>query len=555
LGLLLGAVALITVVLCVTAPRPAQAYIGQSLVEAGTGALTTGAEKVVQAGKFVPETVVEAGAAGGAAAATEAEGVFAGAGVLPAVITATGGFTAGWEVGTEICEVSGIEGCIHIFGNSASEDPSKTFEASGGFKGRYEWKEIAFVHGLPGGTALPAGYVFFFGTTGSPPWFTGLVSKDGQVCNFPMWPDPPNSDIIGNYGNTLCTSAATGKTIEIAQQWVYRYAMHGLNMGWNATDSPSIPNLSTSSFSGNKKFGEASWLPAQLHASPAGEKVGQKLAHELSPKTVPDPYATTGEVPNCGGLTYAQCAALLEGQGLEPVKNTLGWQTADLGTPADLVTQLAPATGSVVAVKSKVTVTVNPDEAGMPVLVPAPEAHETYDHYVARLPAALVPQRETVPEAQLVPDAGPDAVLDVTPEPETRADPDAETDLEVRTNPSDAPPIGGAGGGGTCSAGIGAVDWSPLNQPLGNRFPFGVFGFFAGWIADWEEGEGHAPEWSVTILPAGVFGRSSDMDINVDLAFMAPVVTVCRTVFLFAAFVGLLWFLGTAAAKLQGDNS
>lgn len=555
----LGAAVLIASLQGIAAPSSAQAFLGESLVVDGVGALTSGAEKVVKAPGFIGESIVKAGQAAGSEGASAAQSTWARAGMLPEIGVALGGFTAGWEIGTEICNASGIEGCFHLFGNGTAEDVRTVHETTaGGYPiGHWGWQSAGFVPGMP------AGYVWFFGNGGSPPWFAVLGSRNATAAahggNCQGAADPPGSSVVVFKESIVWwCSGSGGEHVGGDSYYAYRYPMQGLSAGTNLTDNPAIPNLQVGGkpFAGNSGFAKAAQLPSVLKSTADGERLGQHIAHEISPETVPDPtaYHANGTVPNCGGLTYAQCTAKLEFEGLEAIKNTLGWQTAALGTAADRVVSTSPAAGASVSTHTKVTVTVNPALALMPVLVPEPEPHETYDHYVARLPAPLSPHRQTVPEAQIVPDAGPDAVLEVTPEPDTRADPQGETDLNIRTNPNDAPPIGGAGGGGTCTAGIGAVDWSPLNKPLGNKFPFGVFGFFVGWVQEWEAGEGTPPNWTLTLVPSGVFG-SDGIDVHVNFAFLAPIVSICRVVFLFAAFVGLLWFLGTAAAKLQGDAS
>lgn len=542
----LGAAALAWCLLAnVAAPRPAQAFVGQDLVVDGAGKLTAAAETLLKQGKTIPEIVAEAKAAGevgggltgGAAGASGAASVFEAGAVVP-VLGSVLAFGAGVGIGSEICHVLGIDGCW-FYDNDGAEVVPK-----GG-----QWVSVGAP--APNASALagtPPAFAWYWAPTG---FAAGeIFAWNGYGGYVVGGLEPPGSESGFN---------ATTETFEGGKHRgnLYRYSLgQGRSLTYSATDDGGVPNFAYSPPADwSERMADALTAPGSVGADPTlAPKVGQALAHRLD-GSVPDPLATEGLVPNCGGLTYAQCAAKLEGEGLVPVKNTLGWEAAVLAVGPDVVTQLAPAAGTKQVVGTSVVVTVNPAEAGMPVLVPEPEAHETYDHYVSRVPAALVPHRQTVPEAQIVPDAGPDAVLEVTPEPETRADPQGETDLNVRTNPHDAPPIGGAGGGGgTCNAGIGAIDWTPLNKPLGNKFPFGVFGFFVGWIQEWEAGEGTPPNWSFTLVPSGVFG-SDGMEVHVDLAFLGPMVSVCRVVFLFAAFVGLLWFLGTAAAKLQGDSS
>lgn len=259
-------------------------------------------------------------------------------------------------------------------------------------------------------------------------------------------------------------------------------------------------------------------------------------------------------VPDCAGLLYAACAERIENAGLKAEHQVLGWQEADPQAQPLQVEELHPARATEVEKGTAVKVVTNPDVSGMPIVIPQPGTNETYDEYAARLNPALVPNKVILSDANEDPYKGPNAVSRTNPAAGTRVNPAASTNVDVQVNPSDAPePIGG-GSPGACNAAVPSIDWTPLNQPLGQKFPFGVFGFFTGWLSSWETGSG-PPEWSVTFLPAGVFGSPHGLIAHINLGFMAPIVSVVRVVFLFAAFVGLLWFLATAAAKLQGDSS
>lgn len=532
----LGAAAFLFAVRLVAAPSPAQAFIGESLVIDAAGALTGPAETVLESPTFLTENVGEAAALGGSGEASGAAAVFEAAGVLPALGSVLA-FGAGVGVGSEICHVLGIEGCW-FFGATAEPPPVAQLH--------WFWIE----HFVFAGQSFDYTWVSGKGVSG--PYFVDGVNGVPEGCTGNQPPAGWSRRALGAQRSITCP---VGGSVVAGETLYSRDAMADRQLAYHATDDPSIPDYEP----GGKPYEASSEWPQKLaaaikgHDGDAAARVGQFLASRISGSGVADPYAMEGAVPNCGGLTYAQCGALLEAEGLEPVRNTLGWQAADLGTAADLVVRTEPAAGRSVPLKSSVTVTVNPPAAGMPVVVPSWESHETYSHYAARLPSALVPHRREVGEANEDLEAGPEAVLGTSPQPGSRADPSAETDLDVRTNPITAPAPGS--GAGTCSAGVSAIDWSPLNQPLGSRFPFGVFGFFGGWISSWEAGSPSVPDWNLTILPAGVFGSQQGLHVHVDLAFMAPVVSVVRVVFLFAAFVGLLWFLATAAASLQGDSS
>ncbi|HEY0392085.1 MAG TPA: hypothetical protein VGC63_10270 [Solirubrobacterales bacterium] len=265
---------------------------------------------------------------------------------------------------------------------------------------------------------------------------------------------------------------------------------------------------------------------------------------------IKDPLAHYVKVPSCTS-TWSSCKTAIEELELVPERHSLDWKTAVIEKGAGAVLTLSPSTGAEVKVASKVVVETNPDSEGMPAVVPEPEAHETYAHYIARLSPALDPTREIVSDANEDASAGPDAVLQVTPEPGTRADPASTTAVEVQTNPHDAPPVPVESGG--CDASVGSIDFSPLNRGLGNRFPFGLFTWAASWLSEWPDGE-EAPSWTLPIVPGGVFGGEG---VHLHLAFgwLEPYIEPIRIVMLLATFVGIIWFLATAALKLQGDTS
>ena len=56
------------------------------------------------------------------------------------------------------------------------------------------------------------------------------------------------------------------------------------------------------------------------------------------------------------------------------------------------------------------------------------------------------------------------------------------------------------------------------------------------------------------MIPEGSFG-SDGVPLTISLAFLEDWAEPIRLVFLFASFVGLLWFMGTAFLKLNGDAS
>jgi hypothetical protein len=250
------------------------------------------------------------------------------------------------------------------------------------------------------------------------------------------------------------------------------------------------------------------------------------------------------DVPKPGPTElYPEYDKQLEELGLTPNPEELPLKEVQKEKRSKVVIFTKPTWGRAVEPKSTVTVQYNP------AIVPAPNTGELYKAYDKRLEElGLVPENAVLSETAIDTELGPEAVTATEPAVETTVY--NGSTVKVRYNPSTAPPPITSS---TCSTTIGAVDWSPLNQPLGSKFPFGVFGFFVGWIGEWTASS-EAPSWDFTIIPSGLFG-SKGLTIHVDLASMVTVAEVIRVAFLFASFVGLLWFLGTAAMKLQGDSS
>ncbi|MEX2105926.1 MAG: PASTA domain-containing protein [Solirubrobacterales bacterium] len=188
------------------------------------------------------------------------------------------------------------------------------------------------------------------------------------------------------------------------------------------------------------------------------------------------------------------------------------------------------------------------------VRVPKPGAHESYQAYGVRLEKLeLDPEPVVLGESAIDPARGPEEVVSTSPKANTQVEP--ESTVRVRYNPASAPEPGSGFGtsGPGCEATVGSVNLGPLNQPVSDHFPFGVVAFFVGWIGEWT-GEYPPPQFDLTMVPEGTFG-SDGLVIHVDLSKVEALVEPARIAFIFLSFVGLLWFLGTAAMKLQGDSS
>lgn len=138
------------------------------------------------------------------------------------------------------------------------------------------------------------------------------------------------------------------------------------------------------------------------------------------------------------------------------------------------------------------------------------------------------------------PDAGPDAVARVSPDPtpETSTDvadyvPPGST-VTAYVNPPTAPPIG-AGGGCTPWASP-AIDLSPLaDLELGDLFPFGIPGWVLGALAVFDVAP-VTPEWDFHFPFAG-----EGDNWHVSLEMFDPYMGSIRGVLLFAALVSMGW--------------
>ena len=533
------------------AASTAQAFVGEGLVvKPGSPSTLTGpAETILTKPTFLPGTVAEAGAYGGAA---ESTGALAGAsGLLGAGATALGAFGLGVGIGTLICHAVGIEGCL--FSSADSADPavetgSWVFKLPGQAVGDSPTGPGLSWYAYIGGSiaSLEPGY------NGAPTsggcGETAIAGIDGFVSESEPFYTCKDSEAVKHY---------------VPKARFYRYGMtnrslsHVTDSQAETLESEGLVNSRVEPEDGSTE-GVAAALAGQ--EGNAAARLGEKIASEIEGSEVENPYANL-TVPSCEGLSAAACLELLEELGLTPSVAYLGWGSAvipdvnleepilSLEAQAEKVQSLSPTAGTKVVEGTKVTVTANPDLEGMPLIVPEdPAPGESAESYREKRLVPMAPgwtvKEEVLGEATLDTDYNPNAVVRPVPESGTRLDPETTPKTTVQVNPSTAPP--GGGGGGSCAGSYGAIDWAPLNIDVGNKFPFGVIAFFSGWIAEWETGES-SPEFDVTIV--------NDLTIHVALGWLSGTVTYVRLAMVFATFIGFLWFLATAGMKLQGDAS
>jgi hypothetical protein len=511
-------------------PARAEAYIGESLVE-NAGKLTSAAEKVVKSPGYIPELITKARNYGGEAAASNAARVFQVGKVIPAIGVGWLGYEAGEGIGKEICNMFGLGWCM-----SQTQEVANPAPLSSG-----SW---TFVEGplcASNQTAVGYAYKWSAGTCSQP--FFGVA---GNVTNCGI--ADPGGGIFVETGQQQCGGPWHLQYYGVG--FLYRHGTAGRSYGWSGSDT-ALPNYAYTQPNGWEGTMDDA-LGAANNAE--SDRVGQAIAHEIAPNTVANPYALDATVPNCDGMIWATCEVLIEEAGLQPQRSDLGWEGAHVEKPAGMVVETSPAGGMVVEKGGSVTVVTNPDEAGMPILIPQPQPGETYNDYIARLNPQLQPEKVTLTDASMDPDAGPNTVVTTAPAPGSRLPPNTNTPVNVRVNPPTAP-IPAGPGGGDCDTNIGAIDFSPLmGLDFGNRFPFGVFVFLWELLSEYEVGGG-APKWSLNLLPEGSFGSENGIILNIDFGFLSPYIEPFRVVMLLLTFFGMLWFLATAAMKIQGDNS
>jgi len=263
----------------------------------------------------------------------------------------------------------------------------------------------------------------------------------------------------------------------------------------------------------------------------------------------PDPTVVTVTVPNCTSSdTYATCSAAIAGAGLTSHKVTLSSAQADLTKPAGAVVSTNPAGGSHVATDTDVAVTVNPDT--LPLVIPAPNANETYDAYVARLQAlGLVGDVQLLTDATLDPTKAEKVVIRISPESGTRVSPG--TTVKVYANPEN----GSAGGDGNpfgwTAPAVPALDLSPLSQsiPCGS-FPFGVFCWIHDALGGWV-GSSSCPQPQ---FPTGD-DNIGDGHFTADMCIAEPALSILRPLILIVTAIGLAWLFAATAMGLGAATS
>lgn len=288
-----------------------------------------------------------------------------------------------------------------------------------------------------------------------------------------------------------------------------------------------------------------------LTAPPLGDAADAAVQQDVGAALAAHPEVATyvdgvydglsATVPDCDGLSVADCEAALDAAGFATYHVVvLDDEGAVLSKPAGAIVATKPATGTDADTSTDVEIDVNPDP--LPVVIPAPAAHETYADYLARVQAlGLVGRVVTLTDATSDPHYGPNEVVTVSPAPGTRVQLADAPEVVIRANPETAPEASTpeTGAGGVPLPTVPAIDLDPLKVPAGSKFPFGVPGWVAGALGGFG-GDGHCPQWNFPVV-------FTDQELPIDLCVAQPVVDAVRPVLLLASIVVLGWMFMAAA--------
>jgi hypothetical protein len=512
--------------LLAAAPSRAEAFTGESTVlNAGKTDLTAPAKSILTNPTFLTTNVEEAAAFGGVAEESAAAGVFQSAGILPALGSVVA-FGVGTVIGSEICEVIGIEGCWYH--GSEGADPAP------GSGGHWVFSPAGGIGGVPA-------FTWYWAQEGKTVYIEGSWTR-AKCKQTPPGGVTSYQEIAGSFN--ICE----GTEYKPGREYALRSSMENRTLEYHATDDPEVENYS---YTAPSNWSEKLATQLKNHEGDASGRVGQKIASELEGSEVKNPYATYVTVPSCSGEAWIECKADLEELELVPERDTLTWEDAHLDLAPDEVFELQPEPETELEVGTKVTVTTNPDEDGMPVVVLAPEPNESYDEYIKRLATQLNPERVDVGEGSIDPHKDPGSVLRTSPGSGTRLDPETEHGLEVQTNPDTSPDA--VDPGAWSAPTIPSIDLSPLSGvEVGcNDFPFGVFCWIGAGLTSWGS-EGECPSFGV---PFKSEIREAEATQEFDTCGFEPAMEIVRPMIVILSFFGIAWLLSSSAMGLGGGSA
>jgi hypothetical protein len=545
---LLGVVVLAFVCVGLATSSSARAYVGESAVETKPGGgvgdeLTGPAKSILENPTFLPETVNDAVSSVGADEGGAVAGTFEGAGFMP-LLGSVLAFGTGAGIGSLIChEFLSLEGCWGYSQTTANPSP--------GVSGSWRFTQELLTDSEPF-TPVPAftwvwsaGENAIWSGWGGADKSCGLTPPGGGALHARLF----STDCKGNHveagamvRSPLANTKLQGLTKAEAAATGYS-TFGGTKYCPTATPTTCLTKP------------PANWperVARGLHSGEAGiegktrGKIGESIAAAIEPK-IHYPYKTYITIPSCDELKWGACSGLLTEKGLSPSREQVNWEKADLTKPADMELELKPGKGSEVVKGSKVIVVTNPEESGMPVLIPEPEPGETYEHYVKRLATQLEPHRVNVGEAELNPAFGPNAVLRVQPEPHTRVNPEGKQEVEVQTNPPTAPV---PPGGGWTPPGIAPISMAPLSglSPCG-VFPFGLFCWVGGALAQFNT-TAKCPSAGV---PVKGFGESTSFQLSLCGEASETIMGYVRPLLLIVFIVGCGFMFARGTTAIGAD--
>ena len=548
----LGVALAAAIALLIAAPRTASAFIGESQVLNPTKTDLTGPAKTILTNPTFLEETFEAG---GASARSGLLRSMMGSGLLPWASKVLPMGAAAF-LGYEVCNAFISEGCF-LFGkgdNTQSESTGGWTECVKlGCGGTYDWSTIKGVY--PAAQTSESHTGTYSVVPGNYYSTVHTRAEDNPPCSSGSFPAAGLQGTRHPVNTTTLNCAGLGYMPLGQSYWTRQIE------GWNGRAVTATIDTGTSNYSGagycayGKSCAEtpnSGWSSvfADNLTKPQGmtkeeaDIIGQWVASQIPESGVASPFAVTVTVPSCSGESWIGCKEILEELELVPERSTLTWSEAHLDLAPDEVFELAPAPGTELETGSKVVVTTNPGEAGMPIIVPAPEEGETYGEYSARLNPALSPERHDLEAAYVDPAVGPNGVVSVQPQPETRLDPSKSHEVKVTTNPADAPAPAPA----WSPPGIPAINMTPLTG-LGSPcsvFPFGLL----CWL-----GEGLAQFNTAGVCPHAAVPVNEDADFELTLCGETSdqVMGYVRPALLLVFIVGCGFLFARATKAVGGD--
>jgi PASTA domain len=261
---------------------------------------------------------------------------------------------------------------------------------------------------------------------------------------------------------------------------------------------------------------------------------------EANNPTTGAPYAPEGaiSVPNCAGDTVTACETALSAAGFSGYSVTTATDSGAVVTiPAGDVIYTTPAEGTSVDTSTQIAIEINPTP--LPLEIPAPSANEVYTQYETTLATDGFTNVQDAPVSDVNESTtvGPNVVLTVSPAPGTEVAPG--TDINIDSNPADAPVVGAAPvPGASCglTAPSSSVNFGPITGlNFGSVFPFSVI--------PWLEGlAGSAPGAQAPDLSFNVFGTSIDATQPLGSTF-DPVFGAIRSVIEVLLWLSVAWVM------------